>query len=227
MKLKILSTALASSSVEVEPNFAATGFESKLPWLAPVMHLSSNPEDYFMYPVPIMYSDLPNRNGVGFPLTELAKWSPEQKCQAYETWRYAPMFVEHQSEDITTAIGVIADVSLRKIHGYGDGKLYKVVALAAIDRTKNPALAARLESGELNTYSMGAMVDTWTCSYCGAGEGKCAHIDPDAPVTFYELNGVLVYKLVSGIVGYELSVVEDPAYLTAISDHKISYREGS
>jgi len=68
------------------------------------------------------------------------------------------------------------------------------------------------------------MVDGWTCSYCGAGEGKCAHIDPNAPVTFYELNGRMVFKNVFGIGGYELSVVEDPAYLTAISDHKISYK---
>jgi hypothetical protein len=223
MSLKIFSSSIIKADV-ADKFSAPTGFEQKLPWLAPVMHISSNPEDYFMFPVPIMYSDLPNRNGVAFPLSELVKWNSDLKCQGYESWRYAPMFVEHQSDDITTAIGVVADVSLRKIEGYGDGKLWKVVALAAIDRTKNPELARRMEAGEINTYSMGAMVDGWTCSYCGAGEGKCAHIDPNAPVTFYELNGRMVFKNVFGIGGYELSVVEDPAYLTAISDHKISYK---
>jgi hypothetical protein len=223
MSLKIFSSSIIKADV-ADKFSAPTGFEQKLPWLAPVMHISSNPEDYFMFPVPIMYSDLPNRNGVAFPLSELVKWNSDLKCQGYESWRYAPMFVEHQSDDITTAIGVVADVSLRKIEGYGDGKLWKVVALAAIDRTKNPELARRMEAGEINTYSMGAMVDGWTCSYCGAGEGKCAHIDPNVPVTFYELNGRMVFKNVFGIGGYELSVVEDPAYLTAISDHKISYK---
>lgn len=223
MSLKIFSSSIIKADA-ADKFSAPTGFEQKLPWLAPVMHISSNPEDYFMFPVPIMYSDLPNRNGVAFPLSELVKWNSDLKCQGYESWRYAPMFVEHQSDDITTAIGVVADVSLRKIEGYGDGKLWKVVALAAIDRTKNPELARRMEAGEINTYSMGAMVDGWTCSYCGAGEGKCAHIDPNAPVTFYELNGRMVFKNVFGIGGYELSVVEDPAYLTAISDHKISYK---
>lgn len=223
MKLNILRSIVRAEAT-TEKFAAPTGFEQKLPWLAPALHISPNPEDYFMFPVPIMYSDLPNRNGVSFPLSELVKWNPDLKCQAYESWRFAPMFVEHKSEDITKAIGVVADVALRKIEGYGNGKLWKVVALAAIDRTKNPELAARMERGELNTYSMGAMVDGWTCSYCGAQEGKCAHIDPDAPVTFYELNGRLVHKAVFGVGGYELSVVEDPAFLTAISDHKISYK---
>jgi len=222
--MKILSSIITADKAEPTVNWGATGFEQKLPWLSKAMHISPNPEDYFMYPVPIMYSDLPNRNGVGFPLEELVKWNTELKCQGYESWRYAPMFTEHKSDDITTAIGVVADVSLQKIRGYGGGRLWKVMALAAIDRTKNVELARRVESGEINTYSMGAMVEGWRCSYCGAGEGRCSHIDPNAPVTFYELNGRLVYKQVFGIAGYEISVVEDPAYLTAISDHKISYK---
>jgi hypothetical protein len=43
-------------------------------------------------------------------------------------------------------------------------------------------------------------------------------------VTFYELNGKLVFKNVWEISPYELSVVRDPAYGVAIgSDKKLVY----
>jgi hypothetical protein len=135
------------------------------------------------------------------------------------------MFEEHQSDDVTTAIGVVADVTLRKLKGYADDKLWVLIALAAIDRTKNKSLAAQYESGKINTVSMGAMIQYWTCAYCGAPDGKCDHIDPDPKrVTFYELNGKLVFKNVWEISPYELSVVRDPAYGVAIgSDKKLVY----
>lgn len=200
-------------------------FEQNLPWLSKPMHLSDNPGDYFFRPTPIIISDLPNRNGVGFPAKELAKWNPDLHCRAFEGWRYCPMFEEHRSDDITTAIGVVADVVMRKLRGFGNDTYWLVVALTAIDKTKNPSLAAEYESGSINTVSMGAMVSGFTCSYCGAEVGKCSHIDPDQAITFYELNGRLVYKQVYGVSPYELSVVRDPAYGVAIgSDQILSYQ---
>lgn len=201
---------------------APTGFEAKLPFLSKVMCLSSDPKDYFMFVVPIMYSDLPNRNGFCFNLQELIKWNSELKCQAYEGWRYAPMYEEHRSDDITKALGVVADVSMRPISGFGKN-IWKVLALAAIDRTKNAELAEDVEKGEINTYSMGAMADHINCGYCGAREGKCRHLNTNSPVTFYELNGRMVYKTVEGVSPYELSVVRDPAVAIAHSDIKLSY----
>ena len=70
---------------------------------------------------------------------------------------------------------------------------------------------------------MGAMVDSWSCSYCGAGEGECSHIDPKKQVVFYEIDGRLVYKNVHGINAYELSLVKDPAYATAFSDILVQF----
>lgn len=202
-----------------------TGFEAKLPWFAPKFHISSRLEDYFFRATPIIISDLPNRNGVAFPLQSLVEWNNDIHCQAYEGWKYCPMFEEHRSDDITTAIGAVADVTLRKLKGYADDKLWVLIALAAIDRTKNPKLAAEYESCQINTVSMGAMVDYWTCAYCGAPEGKCNHIDPAQPVTFYELNGKLVFKNVYGVAPYELSIVRDPAYGVAVgSDNHLTYK---
>jgi len=202
-----------------------TGFDAKLPWLAPKMNLSSNISDYFFKSTPIIVSDLPNRNGVAFPLQSLVEWNMDLHCQAYEGWKYCPMFEEHQSDDINTSVGVIADVTMRKLKGYANDKLWIVLILAAIDRSKNTPLVRDYESGKVNTVSMGAMVDYWTCGYCGAPEGKCDHIDPNPNrVSFYELNGRLVYKNVWGVAPYETSIVRDPAYGVAIgSDKKLIY----
>jgi hypothetical protein len=205
---------------------APTGFEAKLPFLSKVMNLSSDPKDYFMFVTPLLMTQLSNRNGYSFPNLELTRWNPDLKCQAYEGWRYAPMYEEHQSDDITKALGVVADVSMRPIKGFGKN-IWKVLALAAIDRTKNAELAEQVEVGEINTYSMGAMADHINCGYCGAREGKCRHLNANSPVTFYELNGKLVYKTVEGISPYEFSVVRDPAYAIAHSDVKLAYTERS
>jgi hypothetical protein len=201
-----------------------TGFEAKLPWFSQKFCLSADLKDYFFRATPILISDLPNRNGVGFPVQSLVEWNEDLHCQAYEGWKYCPMFEEHRSDDPKTALGVVADVTLRKLKGYCFDKLWVVIALAAIDRTKNVSLAAKYESGQTNTVSMGAMVDGWKCSYCGAPEGRCEHIDPERDVTFYELNGRLVFKEVFGVAPYELSIVADPAYGVASgSDSVIKY----
>jgi hypothetical protein len=203
------------------------GFENWLPFAAKELHISSSVNDYLMYPVPIMYSDLPNRNGVAFPLGELAKWNVKRGCQAYYGWKGMPMFEEHRSEDHTKALGVIADAAMRRMDGMGHGKLYKVVCLAAIDRTKNPDLAREVEAGDLNSYSMGAMVDGYHCSHCGAEIDACTHVSLSKPIDFYEMSTMtgreLIYRNVYGIDPYELSVVRDPAYGTATSDHLITY----
>lgn len=190
-------------------------FEQELPFAAKSYNISSDPKDYLIHAVLVMITDIPNRNGVAFPLTELVKWNDEYGMQHYKTWKGKPMFVEHESDVIKEAIGIILDVALTPLRSYGTGEQYKVIALVAIDRTKNPSIAQRIAEGKLNTYSMGAMVSGYTCSYCKAEVGKCPHIDPNDKVTFYELNGKLTFKNIIGPVGYELSAVEDPAWIFA------------
>ena len=200
-------------------------WEQDLHFASTPFHISKDPKDYLLYPVPIIYSDIPNRNGVAFPLSELVKWNVQLGRQAYKGWAGMPMFTEHQSDNVETAVGMVIDVSLRRIKDFANGKFWKVLALAAIDRRKNPKLAERMEKGELNTYSMGAMVDYCSCSFCGKKVGECNHIpEGDDKVTFYENEGRLVFTRVHNVSPYELSVVEDPAYSLAISDKLITYR---
>ena len=47
-----------------------------LPFAAKPYHISPNPDDYVIVATPIIPSDLPNRNGVGFPLNQLLKFDP-------------------------------------------------------------------------------------------------------------------------------------------------------
>lgn len=218
----LLSAANIAS--ELESLEAGVGWELQLPFAAKELLISSDPKDYLIYPVPIMYSDLPNRNGFAFPLQELIRWNVELGRQAFKGWAGMPMYKEHRSEDHKKALGMVIDTRLRRIENFGRGVFWKVMALAAIDRNKDPELAERMEQGLLDTYSMGAMVDYCTCSYCGAVAGKCSHVpEENDTVSFYTLNGRLVYKNVHGVKPYELSVVEDPAFGTAQSNFRLSY----
>ena len=139
---------------------ASSGFSSMdladwLPYAASAYRCSPDIKDYVLVPVVAMPSDLPNRNGMGFPLMELRAWSTDAGMIAYQTFKGKPVFVEHQNSDPTKAIGVIADTSLTVIRGFGDGKLWKLLLLLAIDRTKDLSTAGRVLKREVNTYSMG------------------------------------------------------------------------
>ncbi len=186
-------------------------------------HISPNFDDYVLIPVIIMPSDLPNRNKVAFPFIELYKFHPHLGQQAFATWRGKPTFYEHKNDDITKAYGVIADADLRQMKGYSSG-LCKVLLFLAYDRSKHPDIVNRIISKDLCTYSMGAYIGSFTCSYCGLDVGRCHHIDPNNPRVMYELNGKLVFRNVRDVEGFECSAVESPAYVSAISDQLIEVK---
>lgn len=196
---------------------------SWLPFASKNMQLSGNIEDYVIVPVVTINTDLPNRNAVGFPKQRLVAWNAERGMQAYKTFKGQPTFYNHKNNVLSEAKGVILDSAMHKMQGYGGGKVWKVVELLSFDRTKDSDIVKSILTGELNSYSMGAYVDGYTCSYCGAELGKCSHLNvgPNSAkqVQFYELNGKLVFKNVAGDVsGFETSVVDEPAYVSAVSD---------
>lgn len=193
-------------------------FAQWLPAAAKAYVISPNVEDYILTPVLTIPTELPNRNRVGFPLKELLAFNVDAGRMAYKTFIGKPVHVEHDNEDPLKAIGVIVDAVLRPTPGYGQGKMWRLFKLLAVDRTKKPEIARRILERELNTYSMGAWVKSFTCSYCGADMGKCGHLHPDRPGDFYEKDGALVYRLCKGVNGFETSVVFDPAYSVAASD---------
>ncbi len=201
-------------------------YETWLPFAAKTYHISKHPESYLVVPVIIMTSDLVNRNGVAFPLQELVKFQPPPIArQAYKAWCGCPTHWEHDNEDVTKAHGVVFDSVLRPLSGYGKGKLWKVVCLLGFDKDKYPDRVQKIARGEINTYSMGAWADSFTCSYCGSEIGKCHHLDPKSNMDFYEYAGQLVFRNACGISPIEVSAVEDPAYTVALSDQVDSLGE--
>lgn len=199
-------------------------------------NISPDPNDYVLVPCLGLPTGTPNRNGVGFPLSQLTRWSYDGGCLAYRTWVNKPLYCEHENQDPLKSRGLILDTSLRKIAGFGNGMCHKVLFLQAMDRTKHERIHL-IMSGEMNTYSMGAYVGTYHCSYCGQEMVKeqdkygntfwknCPHLHPKEPKDFYVLNGRLVYRTVADIVGFENSSVETPAYTQASGDIIMPYRD--
>jgi hypothetical protein len=190
-------------------------FHTWLPFASQKYQISSNPRDYVLIPAISIPSGLPNRNGVAFPLDSLTEFNTEHGCQAYKTFVGKPMFIEHQNADYTKAIGVVADAALRPMTGFGNGRVWKLLKLAAVDRNKGYEVAPRLLDKTLNTFSMGSYVGRYTCGCCGATMGQCSHINKRNAKDFYVLDGKLVFRQVHDIVGFEYSVVTDPAFLSA------------
>lgn len=192
-----------------------------LPFASKKYDISANISDYIFVPVFTIPTDLPNRNGVAFPLAALLEFNVEAGMQAYKTFKGKPVHYEHKNDKPKEAYGVIADCSLRRLVGFGNGKVWKHMELLAIDRSKNPAYAHKVLSGEMNSYSMGAMVGRYTCSVgrCQAKLGNCNHIQAKpGTVDFKELNGELVFKNVWDVTGFETSGVATPAFHVANSN---------
>ncbi len=217
--LEVSNRRVVVKNSSMDENLGSTiEFSSWLPQAAVPYNISPNIDDYILVPVITIPTGLPNRNGVAFPLKQLVKFDPEQGQCAYKTFRGKPVFYEHNNNTIELAYGVIADAFLKPMLKYGQGKIWKLLELLAIDRNKYPTIVQAVLSREINSYSMGAYVDGYTCSICDSELGKCSHLHKGAPVDFYDLNGYLAFRNVYGITGFETSIVSSPAYVSAIND---------
>lgn len=209
-------------------------FSEMLPFASREYQTSSDPKDYFVVPVVIFTADTPNRNCVAFPRKELVKFQPEFGCMSYETWRGKGVFSEHANKDITKAHGIIIDSFLRKTAGFGGGKgVWKVINLLAIDRTKYVERAAQVLSGEVRTFSMGAYVGDYFCPVTGLSVRDSPHFINKLgnEFLFEKVAGTnkLLFRNVSNVVGFETSIVDNPAFLMAQTDPDahIHLNEGS
>lgn len=206
-------------------------FVTWLPFAAKLYNISSNIEDYIIVNGPVCPSDIPNRNGIGFPLAELTKFQePPVSRMAYKAWKGAPIHHEHKADIHEDAYGVIFDTTLTKTSNYGSGKLWNVMAVFGVDKNKYPEMAQRILNNEINTYSMGAMVDYFTCSYCGTkigGNVGCSHVQPLSdrnpvnwkPVRNYDGLEHTAFLNAHGISASELSIVATPAWSTCLTDN--------
>lgn len=194
-----------------------------IPFAAEKYNISANLKDYVVQPVIIMPSDLPNRNKVAFPLRRLSEFLPEIGCLGYETWRYMPCFRDHNNSDWTQAKGIVLDVGIRPMPN-AKGNLWKVNALLAFDRSRDPELANKILEGD-SSYSMGALVSNYNCAVCGSEVTRkdrptCEHFNiPDNPkFDTFIVNGKrrLAHWNVGSFKGFEVSYVDVPAYSSAL-----------
>lgn len=189
-------------------------------WLGPASkryRLSPNFSDYVIVPdVPTLISDIPNTNGVAFPRSELLAFNPDAGRLAFQTFIGKPCFIEHQNKDITKAVGIILDCTIKPVVGLGSN-LIQVVKLLGFDRTKNPQLAEKILEGKRNAYSMGATFNRFTMS-----DGSRPTKEKFDMPLYRDRRGDLVYAMVHEITGFETSSVQSPAYVSATNTRILS-----
>lgn len=202
-------------------------YQTWLPFAAKTYKISPKLEDYLIVKTIICPSDIPNRNGIAFPISELVKFlPPPTNRMVYKAWTGCPVHEEHDNEVHEKAYGVIFDTSLHKVENYGGGKIWKVIGLLGIDKTKNPEIAQQILNGEINTYSMGCEAAYFTCSYCNTqctSKSWCSHIRSTKEVNWtnqmdYDGSAHLAFLNAHELTPIEISIVRDPAWCPALSD---------
>ena len=107
----------------------------------------------------------PNLNGDGFPMEELKK--------SYATFVGKGNFIDHKSDDITKIRGLVIDAYLNN-----DDQC--VETLIAVDKKSHPQLARDIDTGTVNSVSMGTRVGWSKCSVCDnkarTEKDYCTHI---------------------------------------------------
>ena len=77
----------ASDIVEIDPSEVGKIDISFLPFAAKNYHISPDINDYVIFTTVICPADIPNRNGIAFPLEELAKFTPTPSPHfVYKGW---------------------------------------------------------------------------------------------------------------------------------------------
>jgi len=170
------------------------------------------PKKNYLYTVARAISSRVNANYDGWPAEEIKS--------NYRTFIGRPVFVEHNNSDPKRARGVIKDAVYRETKlasGLVDASVY---CLMEVDAVTFPRLAAAIESGKLNAVSMGADVESTTCSACEKTASKpseyCVHIPAlkGRTVTVYKQGKkkeALVWENCNRPNFFELSYVFDPA----------------
>lgn len=190
---------------------------SWLPACASVYDISSDIRDYIVSAIPIITSNIPNRNLQCMTTEELFRFHPTFGRVAYKTFVGKPTHKNHQNKDLLQAKGVNFDAIAVKIPKYS---LYKIVVLSGFDRTKDPELAQAILKKDIRSFSMGSWITAFMCAVCGVRlmgvECACQKLYGKEKVT---TNGQLIYSNLMGIDFFENSALDiPPADYTARSD---------
>lgn len=238
-----IEVAGSTVSLSDTPGLARNNVALDTEWMklaAPHYDVSSDIKDYVMVPVILFYADVPNRNGLGFLLKDLVDFDMDRKMPRYKSWKGCPIHIEHDNKNPKKAAGMVLDSIIRKkVHAPID--LWKVIAYLALDRGKYKDTADKVMSGESSSYSMGSYIDGgYVCSICE--KTVCNHIrrptkkskpmsliqrgtalaaeSADGPNAAELVRGRPILAFAAGRkpVGFEVSVVEKPAFGMAYND---------
>jgi len=188
-------------------------------WLAAASdtyNISSDPRDYVLVDIPIVTVDIPNRNMQAFPYEEVSYFDPLYGKFVYNTFHAKPTHIDHENKDPLKAKGVIFDAALQYVPNYD---VWKIRILGGWDRTKDPWLVDQILRKKRTGYSMGALVENFVCSCCGAVDTnvqKCPCMRRGKGAITSENR--LVFQACCGVNFIENSSVEDPADITADTD---------
>lgn len=204
--LVLAGESLAYSDIDV----------SWLPAASETYQISADPRDYVLVDIPIVTVDIPNRNMQAFPYEEVSYFDPLYGKMVYQSFAHKPTHIDHDNKDPLKAKGVIFDSALQYVPTYN---VWKIRILSGWDRTKDPHLVNSILKKQRTGYSMGALVEQFVCSVCGAVDTnmrKCPCMRKGKGAV---LNGHLVYQLCVGANFIETSSVDDPADVTADTDY--------
>lgn len=188
--------------------------------VAKIYNISDNIDDYIFPVVRTVTANKHNGNGDLFTHGELSRFSQENRCQVYQTFKNDPLHVEHAASDPKTARGWLPDVA----YITGNESDMHVIAVVAVDTKKDPELAGCMLSGTANKFSMGCICDAVQCSECGGTwytESDVCDCLRYNKMTLGK-NGI-VHNACLGVSFKELSNVGEPADETAITQAILQY----
>ena len=144
-KLEILKTANKATALLPK---------GKISKVASIEDNSEYSNDFIYFIARALTANVPNANGDYFPDDELEK--------SYESFIGKNLHLNHDADDVAKAVGKIIDAWYVKT----DGDIY-VVCLCKVDRKLHPELARNIETGIIDSVSMGCSCQECECSICG------------------------------------------------------------
>jgi hypothetical protein len=147
----------------------------------------------------------PNGNGDYFPLAELIK--------SYKTFIGRGLFLNHDSKNVEKSVGKIID---SQIVVDPETKEVWIECLCKVDKKLYPDICRKIETGVIDSVSMGCSCGSAVCSVCHKEahtvEEFCDHLRYGL-LTNFNVNGqeILCYSINKDINFVELSLVATPA----------------
>jgi len=162
-----------------------------------------DPQNFVYFRARSITANVPNGNGDLFDDKELET--------SYKTFVGKGFYIEHQSDSIEKAKGIILDSVWHPETKY-------VECLVAVDRQAYPEIARQIETGILGSVSMGCTVEEAECSLCHniarTAKDLCVHMNPQSGAYCKGKSmpdGSKVYEINRKCTFTELSGVAQPA----------------